>query len=132
MHAVASKLGQDVNFVLGFCALAQDRFPVALDQSKERPQAGLCLLVFGNILQERAVQFDFFERKILEVAEGRISGSEIIQRPGYAKRLQGAHSVDSFTVRAKKFGFGEFKAKLIRRKIIAVQQCRNLIWEISR
>src|SRR4051812_24578344 len=109
LDLVTAEIAHAGEIVRGLDAFGGDRHPEALGELDDRLDDRDRLAVAGRVADEAAVDLQFVEDGLVQIAERRIAGAEIVQRNADAERPKPLQHVERALAVAEEDRFGDLE-----------------------
>src|SRR5918993_1037120 len=117
LDRVATELPHALEILGGLDALRGDRHPEAFRELDDRLDDRDVFGPGARLTDEAAVDLQLVEDRLVQIADRRIAGAEVVERDADAERAQPLHDVQRRSVVAQEDAFGDFELDPVPRHL---------------
>ena len=119
LDGVAAEVAHALEILGGLDALGGDDHAEALGELDDRLDDRDILRPRAGFADEAAVDLQFVEHRLVQIADRRIAGAEIVERDADAERAQALQHVERRAVVAEEHALGDFELDPVARQLVA-------------
>src|SRR4029078_13201384 len=116
LYLVTALLLQEREMRLGFYPLRNDPKSQRMAHGDDGRGYGCVIRLDGDLPNKRSCDLEGIEREMLEVAEGRVAGAEVIHCQVEAHGAEGMQRLGAFPMVIPQHAFGELQTQIPRLK----------------